>query len=181
LSILLAIAGLAANAHAQAAPANASKANSNDKCVSSVQNRNTRSLPNGAISIPNIPVDQGFYRLRIECADQDATKRHGVSDFVTLVPNGITIFRNLHFGQVEAPPDAIQMFAANTVLTTVGQTEPLSIVGLLADGSADDFTTAGKGTSYNSSNNAVATVSANGVVTAVSRGKVFITALLGIG
>jgi hypothetical protein len=61
-------------------------------------------------------------------------------------------------------------------LTAVGAQQPLTVTGHFSNSTTQDLTTASSGTTYDSSNPSVASVSADGVVTAVANGTPTITA-----
>ncbi len=78
------------------------------------------------------------------------------------------------------PPPAslrsISVTPTTFMLEEVGATRQLVVTGRYSDGSSRDLTDAGTGTTYESSDEDVMTVSAGGVVTAVSEGEATITA-----
>jgi hypothetical protein len=61
-------------------------------------------------------------------------------------------------------------------LAAVRASQQLTVTGMLSDGGTQDLTAATTGTTYASSNSAVATVSPDGLVTAVAQGEATITA-----
>lgn len=73
-------------------------------------------------------------------------------------------------------PEFITLTAADGQLDFVGDTEQLTTIAQALDGSSFDVTLAAQGTQYTSSNPSIATVSADGLVTATGAGEVFITA-----
>ncbi len=66
--------------------------------------------------------------------------------------------------------------AAVAQLTSAGQTAQLAVTATYPDGSTKDVTAANAGTNYTISNPAIATITADGLVTAVSSGTVVIQA-----
>jgi hypothetical protein len=112
----------------------------------------------------------------VVCKNPDGTISQGQSTFVSLVPRGSTNIPGIVFGAVTPPPVSIKIASSLTVLTTVGQNTQLTVTGTMPDGTLQDLSTQELGTLYISSNPAIATVSADGLVTAVSRGKAIITA-----
>jgi hypothetical protein len=144
-------------------------------CTAVVENRAVQVNPDGSFAVPNVPVDQGFYRVRILCKNPDQTTRQAQSAFLVLTP-GTTSVGSLTFGNVTPPPVSITMNAPTTSLTSLGQTVQLSVTGNLPDNSTTDLSTPALGTLYITSNPKIATVTPNGLVTAVSRGQVVITA-----
>lgn len=145
-------------------------------CTATLMNRAVQINPDGTFTIPNVPVDQGFYRVRIICKNPDQSTTEAASAFLSLVPNGETQIGPLTFGQIDPAPVSIALSAPNSALSTLGQTAQLTVQGTLPDGSSKDLSTQALGTLYVTSNPKIATVSADGLVTAVSRGQVIITA-----
>ncbi len=145
-------------------------------CTATIANRNVQINADGTYVIPNVPTDIGLYRVRVICKNPDGTTTPGQSGFVSLVANGNTKIPKIVFGKVTPPPVAIQVSAPSTALTTVGQTTQLSVKGTLPTGTITDLSTQALGTLYVSSNSSIATVSIDGLVTAVSSGQAIITA-----
>jgi hypothetical protein len=145
-------------------------------CTATLRNRSAQLDQNGNFAIPNIPVDQGFYRVRVLCKNPDGTTTRGQSEFETLAPNGSTKIQQITFGAVDPPPVAISVTASQTTLTGTGQQVQLAVTGTLPDGSKKDLSAGALGTSYASSNPGFATVSTDGMVTAMATGRVFVTA-----
>lgn len=149
--------------------------------------------PDGSFTIPNI-----------SAADQFGTGGPGTSpdflsdDFLRAVAvstaGGVTrwafsepfqirsgetfIIGDLTFTDIPPPfPDSLKMSVDDPTLTAIGQTTQLHVTGVLADGSEIDVTPRTAWTIYRTSNPNVATVSENGLVTAVDAGIAFLTAV----
>ena len=85
--------------------------------------------------------------------------------------------QNLTFTDQPPPsPERIRLSISDIVLIP-GDTAQLTVTGNMADGSLRDLTHRSAWTIYRTSNPAVATVGADGLVSAVSAGPVFITAV----
>lgn len=164
---LVGVFGMSAAAHAQVIGPN---------CTASIMNRTVQVNANGTFSIPDVPVDQGSYRVRVTCRDDDGTTRTFVSTFQKLVPNGQNSISTLAFGTNQPIPTVIQVVALPTVLSARGETVQLSVRGVLPDGNPRDLTPSSAGTTYTTSNVGIATVSNEGLVTAVGRGQAIISA-----
>ena len=145
-------------------------------CTATIANRSVQVSSNGSYAIPNVPTDIGFYRVRVVCNSADGTVNHAQSAFISLVGNGNTPVPVVSFGAVTPPPVSVALTSPVTSLSTRGQTTQLSLAGTLPTGAIIDLSTQALGTLYVSSNPAIATVSADGLVTAVSRGAAIITA-----
>ena len=146
-------------------------------CIASLQNRAVQVNDNGTFVIPNVPVDEGLYRVRIICALPDGTVIGGQSPFLSLSPprEAITV-RNIQFGVVDPIPVTVAVTAPTTALHAPGETVQLTVTGTMPDGTTRELTTRALGTSYSTSNPTIATVGQDGLVRAVSRGRAIITA-----
>jgi hypothetical protein len=168
---LLALGLLAGNTHL----AGQSTPQLNQNCVATIANRSVQVNANGTFAVPNVPADTGYYRVRVICQNGGQTTQ-GQSAYVTLSASGDTPVPAITFGTVTPPPVSISLSAPSASLATAGQTEQLVVTGTLPNGSTTDLSTQALGTIFITSNPQIATVSASGVVTAVSPGQVFITA-----
>jgi hypothetical protein len=109
---------------------------------------------------------------------EDGVTRAGQSDFFTIRQNTTTGFNaNVSLAAVDPVPTSLILTASTTTLTTAGATTQLTVTATLPDGNTRDVTARSSGASYTTSNRAVATVSADGLVTAVASGGVIVSAL----
>ena len=148
-------------------------------CTATLLNRTVQLDAKGGFAIPNVPVDPlGLFRVRIVCKQPDGTTTAAQSGLLTLVPNGATLVGQLDSTNLSPIPVSLQLSTLEgaTTLSTVGDTLHLAVFGTLADGSQVALNYPDAGTTYISSNPAIATVDANGVITAVSHGSVTVTA-----
>src|SRR5947209_10237332 len=148
----------------------------NQNCTANLQNHSVQLNPDGTFALPNVPVDLGFFRVRIICKAPDNTIFGGQSGFLSLVPNGQTSIGKLFAGKVDPAPVAVKITSPNSSFDKLGQTAQLSVAGTLPDGTTKDLSTRVLGTLYVSSNSNIASVGPDGLVTALSRGIVIITA-----
>lgn len=148
----------------------------NGNCVVSALNRSTRVQANGVWVLPNVPANTGRVRVRATCVENGVT-RSGQSDFFTIPVNGVVRVAEIEFDDPEPVPVQMTLTAPQTVLTSVGQTVQLQASVRLPDGSFRDSTAAATGTGYISSNPAIASVSADGLVAARVSGTVLVSAL----
>jgi len=154
----------------------------NERCTVSILNRTTRVDANGDWFLPNIPATLGQVRARATCVEEGVT-RSGQTDFFT-VPVNSTLHIHLgvagigiDFEAVAPVPESVAISAPMTTLTATGATTQLSATANFPDGSTSDVTAASTGTNYTISNPAVATVSPDGLVTALSSGTVLVSAM----
>src|SRR5579863_493676 len=148
-------------------------------CVATMQNRSVQLNADGTFTIPNLPVDVAKYRARVVCVNPDGTTTGGETPPLALVPNGVLDISNLVvYGELTTLPLSLQMSLSGPAPATVGGTVQLVVAGIMADGSATDETPSTSGIVYVTSNPAIATVSTEGLVTAVGHGQAIITAHL---
>ena len=147
----------------------------NDSCTISVLNRNVQVNTDGTWVLPNIPGNQGRVRARATCVFNGLTK-FGQSDLFTVPVNDSITLQPIIFGVISPIPQLITVTPSVASITTLGATSQMMTVATYPDGTTVDVSAAAKGTNYTSSDTTVATVSADGLVQAVSNGIVLITA-----
>ena len=148
-------------------------------CTATVQNRSVQVSPDGTFAIPNVPVDNlSLFRVRLLCTNPDGTTSPAQSGFLRFVPNDSTIVGDFDFDHVTPIPVSLDLSTVenDTSFTTLGDTRHIFVFGTLPDGTQEGFNLPDSGTTYASSNPAIATVDSNGMVTAIARGSVTITA-----
>lgn len=145
-------------------------------CTATVENHSSLVVAGGGFGIGNVPAVPGEYRVRITCPQPDGTLLGATSDYLTLNPNGQVNVPPLPLGLLAPQPSSLLLLAVGGSLSSVGATVQLQAQTIFPAGYAYDATLATQGTTYVSSNPAVATVSADGLVTAVGSGSVIITA-----
>ena len=146
----------------------------NENCTITALNRTTQVNPNGSFTLPNIPVPAGAFRVRAVCA-LEGRNFVGVSGFVTATPNGLTPLGDIDFNAVAPIPLSLSVSAPANTLTATVTTTQITTTGTLAAGTTVDLTASTTGTFYSSSNSGIATVSPEGLVTAVTSGSVLIS------
>ncbi len=146
-----------------------------ESCMVNVLNRTTPVQADGGWALPNVPANTGLVRARATCVE-DGLTRSGQSDFFLVPANGLVDVPDIVFGDLDPVPESLTLSSPSATLTEEGASAQLTVVASFADGSSSNVTGAGAGTSYTVSNPAVATVDANGRVTAVTSGTVFVSA-----
>ena len=91
----------------------------------------------------------------------------------TSIPEGSSVDLVISLGP---SLDSITITPATATLTTSGEILQLTVTGNYSDGSAKDLTAPSNGTTYTSSDPSIATVTADGIVTAIADGTTSITA-----
>ena len=145
------------------------------RCVVAVLNRVAQVGPDGTWALQNVPTNFGPVRARATCVIDGATFG-GESDLFTVPSNGVITVGEIRFDALEPIPQALQISAPPTPLTSAGVTVPLTVMAVYGDGSTRDVTN-DLDVSYQSSNAAIASVNTAGVVTAHTSGPALITVL----
>ena len=146
-----------------------------ETCTAAALNRTSRVAPNGTFTIPNVPSNLGFFRVRLSCEQPDGTLRQGQSGLLVPVEDGSFPIGEIELDVVPPIPVSLEVVAPVTALDGAGEVVQLESTGELADGSREDLTAGSTGTNYFSSNPEIATVTADGLVTAVSPGTVLVS------
>ncbi len=146
----------------------------NQNCTVSVLNRSVPVNPDGSWVLPNIPANFGQVKARATCV-QNGQTIFGESAYFTVPANGAANLPAITLGNTTQIPVSLSIGPA-APLTTAGQTVQLSVKATYPDNSVKDVSAGGTGTNYTISNAAIASISANGLVTAVSSGTVVIQA-----
>ena len=165
----------------------------NSSWTVSVNGQSVQVDPDGAFAISNVSAPDQFgsggpgtppdfigddYMRVIGASNAAGVNRYAFSDFFRIERGKTFTISNLTF--TDTPPKKPDMLAAapdSTTLTAIGQTTPVRVTATYADKTIGDVTPATSWTSYRTSNVAVAKVDNNGLVTAVSPGVAFITAV----
>ena len=149
-------------------------------CTASLLNRTVPVNADGSFAIGNVPSNaQSLYRVRVRCLNPNGTIAQGMSAFLSLTGSSNSInIGTIDFNNFTLPPVSLSLTIGEGInsLSTVGQTLHLYASATYPDGTQQQVIYSDSGTTYVSSNPAVATVDANGVVTAVSAGNVTMTA-----
>lgn len=144
-------------------------------CVVNVLNRTIQVNADGGWSMPNVPSFMGRIRARATCIKLGETFS-GQSDYFNVIKGSIVAVPDIQFDNITpVPVSLIASDSTNGSLTGQGVTAQLNVFATYPDDTILDVTPSSNGTNYASSNPAIATVSPEGLVTAVSSGSVLIT------
>ncbi|MBR9911255.1 MAG: hypothetical protein GYB33_12980 [Gammaproteobacteria bacterium] len=158
---------IAVSAHAQL----------DENCVINILNRTIQVSAGGGWSIPNIPSTQGAVRARATCSEEDGSTISGQSGYFTILNNGITQVGEIEFAGVDPIPSQLDFTPSTPILfDTIGATEQLEVTATYPDGSTADVTSSSMGTNYFSTNSAVVSVNAEGLITVRANGLALISA-----
>ena len=145
----------------------------NQNCTVSVLNRNVQVNPDGTWVLPNVPANIGQVKARATCV-QNGVTISGESTFFTVPANGAVNLPTITLGSSNPIPTSLAITPGAPTLSTIGQAIQLQVTGTYPDNSTTDLTAGASGTTYTTSNAAIASISADGLVTAVASGTVAI-------
>jgi sugar lactone lactonase YvrE len=131
--------------------------------------------PDGSWVLPNVPANFGQVRARATCV-QNGVTTSGESAFFTVPANGAVNLPDIVLGAATQIPVSLSLTPAPVSFTAASQTTQLTVTATYPDRSVKDVTAASTGTNYTTSNSALLTVGANGLLTAVASGTVVIQA-----
>ena len=137
--------------------------------------------PDGFFLLEGVPVTNGQVAVRYATV-VDGEEFYGRSVFVNVEEDQYTPLWefthpfNFVFGQVQVPSPVDLSIAGDALVLEPGQQTQLIVTGQMSDGTLADLTLRAEGTTYRSSNPAIAGVGQNGLITANARGTAFITA-----
>ncbi|HYX51969.1 MAG TPA: Ig-like domain-containing protein, partial [Candidatus Limnocylindrales bacterium] len=155
----------------------AAEAQLNQNCTVSILNRTAQVQQDGSWSISNVPAGFGLVRARATCVQGGATQ-FGQSELFQIAANQITGFTaNIKLGNTTPIPVALSLQLPVATLSSAGATAQLTTTASFADGGLKDVSGGSSGTQYTISNPAIATVSADGLITAVSSGTAVVQAV----
>ena len=131
----------------------------------------------GGPGTPRDFVSDDFIRIIGQRENGDGTIEYAFSERFRLRQREVLYVPSLTITDIPPPQvDRLALTAPAPEIDGTGNTLQLTAVATLTDGDTQDVTLAGAWTSYRSSNPEIATVSADGLVTAVGTGRVIITA-----
>jgi hypothetical protein len=145
-------------------------------CVVAVLNRTTQANSDGTWFLPSVPANFGPVQARATCV-RKGTTLFGQSAPFSVGPNQSVTLPAITLGNASPIPTGINVTTPTTTLTQAAQTTQLSAMATFPGGTTQDVSASSSGTQYQVSNPNIATISTNGLVTAVSSGTVVIQAL----
>ncbi len=171
LMLLLAMLGLVAGA-----PFAAAQQYAGQGCIATMENRSAFVDADGIYTISNIPAVLGQYPVHVVCPQADGTLLTATSPYYNLQGLTTLIFPQFQLGPPGPELQTLVLHSIGGSLTALGAQVHLETQGVLSDGNVYNKSTLANGTTYLTSNPAVATVDTNGLVTATGPGSVTITA-----
>jgi hypothetical protein len=147
----------------------------NENCIVSVLNRNVRVKPDGSWVLPNIPANFGFVRARATCVFDGETVSGESAPFLVAANTSVDV-PPIVLGPTTPIPQSVTVTGPSSPLTSIGATTALTVTARYGDGSTKNISSASTGTRYVVSNPAIATITADGLVTALASGTALIQA-----
>ncbi len=147
----------------------------NDKCVVSILNRSVQARLDGTWILPNVPSNFGRVRARATCTENGLT-RSGESAYFTLSANQSVDIPRITLGPTTPIPTSITITSPFSQLTPQQRTTQLTVTATYTGAPNRNLTSSSTGTTYTISNRAIATITPDGLVTAVASGAVVIQA-----
>jgi hypothetical protein len=152
----------------------------NENCIVSVLNRNTRVRPDGTWVLPNIPANFGLVRARATCVFNGQTTSGESAPFL-LVANGSVNVPPIVLGSSTPIPSSLTVTTAAATLSQLGATTTATVLATYPGiggnpPTTQDVTLGSFGTRYIVSNSAIATITGDGLVSALASGTVLIQA-----
>ncbi len=148
-----------------------------DVCTVSVLNQTAHVQADGSWAIPNVPANMGPVRARVNCVSSGTTST-GTSPFFTVNANRTSAIQTVDLGNKRQ--DSCEPLAQRAPCRRsppLPKDSPCRLWRASPMGSIENVTSADSGTIYTSTNPAIASVDANGMVTAHASGRVLIMAL----
>jgi hypothetical protein len=147
----------------------------NENCIVAVLNRSVQVKADGSWVLPNIPANFGLVKARATCV-QNGVTTFGESPFFNVAANGTINLPTINLGSTTPIPISLSISPSPLSFSAAGQTTQLTVTATYPDNSTKNVSAASAGTAYTISNPTIATITADGLVTAVSSGTVVIQA-----
>ncbi len=152
-----------------------------EQCIVTVLNRAVYAEEDGTFVLPNVPATQGKIKANVTCF-WDEGVLSAESDYFALVNGGVTDVIQFYQGLLEATPAALEFThlpsypdTSDVLLTNIGETFQTAVSTRFPDNSMEDITQS-PGINFSSSTLSVASISAQGLITAHRSGTALITA-----
>jgi hypothetical protein len=140
----------------------------NENCIVSILNHNIQVNSDGTWRIDNIPAGFGLVRARATCVN-NGVSQFGQSNPFNIGANQVNGFDpNIPLGNTTPIPTSLTLTSPTTNLMSVGQSVQLTATAAYTGAPSQNVSSSASGISYLTTNSAIASVSANGVVTAGS-------------
>ena len=151
----------------------------NENCFVSILNRTAKVRSDGTWDLPSVPATFTNVRARATCVENGLT-RNGQSGFFNILPDRMNSIAGIDFRIVDPVPETLTASSPTSTLTALGQTVQVTTTATFSQavgGGTADVTLGVTGTNYTVSNPSFATLSADGLVTALATGTVLVSAM----
>ena len=146
-----------------------------DDCVVNILNRTVQADMRGRFFMDNVPSFMGQIRARATCVRNGATLS-AESEYFNVLNNDDVNVGSFFLADADAVPTALLLSGGQSVvLTGEGDKASLKVLARYRSGKTEEVTAAVHGTNYSLANNSIASVSANGLVTAKASGSSLLT------
>lgn len=148
----------------------------NGECTATLNGQSIRVDPTGSYRIANVPAGPDLHRVEVVCRPPGMPAMYGRSAAFPVL-NGQT-YAVAPITLSSTPPVqavSLRAAAASPVLTAPGAMTQVNVTATFSDGSLGIVSARSSGSSYASSNPAIAAVDEEGLVSAVADGAAFIT------
>jgi hypothetical protein len=147
----------------------------NEHCIVSVLNRNVRVKPDGSWVLPNVPANFGMVRARATCIFNGQTVSGESAPFLISANASVNVPR-IVLGATTPIPQSLTLAGPAQPLGQIGATATMAVTARYANGDVRNVTAAATGTRYVISNPAIASITSDGVVSALASGTVLVQA-----
>jgi hypothetical protein len=147
-------------------PLNAPEPALDDRCTASALNQTVRVNPDGTFAIPNLPGAGQTFSVRVLCTDGEGLVTGGISEPIVALGGESIPVGPLEVGDLPPTARSLEVSVDPATLTQGGSNAQITVNATFSDESVRDVTPQSEGTSYVSSNGAIASVDPDGLVTA---------------
>lgn len=145
-----------------------------DNCTANALNRSVPTSRFGAFTLPNVPADEGLFRIRITCT-KDGQTLQGQTELLSPLANSTTSVGPITLGVVEPIADSLTLTTSKDTLPSSGDTAQFTVTAVFDNGTQADITSA-PDTVYTTSNPNIAQVTSIGLVIAQNPGIAILSA-----
>ena len=159
----------------------------------SVAGQTVQVNPNGTFRIPNVSapdqfgpggpgtgpdfVSDDFVRVVCKTIDDQGDPHYAFSAFFQILQGQTVSVGEMTFTDTPPPqPISLQATTDKSTLTQLSETAQVTVTATLANSSQIDVTPSTSWTTYRVSNSSIATINANGLISTISKGIIFVTA-----
>jgi hypothetical protein len=148
-----------------------------DECVATAAGRRVTLDADGGFTLHNLPEGNHLIRVYVTCHRVNGSVDYARSELIEVIAGQRVTVSEWESASTPFPSIAsLRLRSTTSIITSIGGLARITSVATLSNGAQINANTRDIGTTYHSSNPAIATVDANGFVTARSVGQVIISA-----